>query len=188
MMILVVSYLSLPLQWFIWLVLQVLMLSQRERGLGCSRTSVVRAPTAKVGGLGFGLQYISAQLLFLSVCLFTTSCFYSTSSYHHGASRQHRYSSVIKRSIAVASSMFSRRARAGSAKARRAGANGARIEARSERHCHFIAPAPSRKHQALSALCHCRSRNRAFSSIRSECARSTKDRKKGYAYDPGALI
>ena len=34
--------------------------------------------------------------------------------------------------------------------------------------CHFIVPAPSRKHQALSALCQCRIAH--FSSIGSACA------------------
>ena len=55
--------------------------------------------------------------------------------------------------------------------------------------CHFIAPAPSRKHQALSAQCRCRSRYRAFSfdQKRMRLTRSTKDRKKGCAYDAGAL-
>ena len=78
--------------------------------------------------------------------------------------------------IAVASAMFTQRARAGCAKARRAGANEralklgsldrrARAEARIEGlrvrklearrcssgdvQCHFVARAPSRKHQAL---------------------------------------
>ena len=98
--------------------------------------------------------------------------------------------SVIGWRVAVASAMCTRRAGAGSAEARNAGANGARIEAQrfesegrsrssdrgpqqgvwrlggSEIHCHFIAPAPSCKHQALSAQCRCRSRYRAFSLIR----------------------
>ena len=80
-----------------------------------------------------------------------------------GALYQQRYSSVIRRRVTVASSMFTRRAGAGSAEARRAGANGVWIEARrpeqklgsraragsaearsETRHCHFMAPAPSR--------------------------------------------
>ena len=78
-----------------------------------------------------------------------------------GASCQHRYSSIIRRRVVVASAMFTRRAGVGSAETRRAGANGARIEARIEAkagsaearrcgsggvHCHFIAPVPSSKH------------------------------------------
>ena len=47
-----------------------------------------------------------------------------------GASCQQRYSSVIRRRVTVASSMFTLRAGAGSAEARRAGANGVWIEAR----------------------------------------------------------
>ena len=104
------------------------------------------------------------------------------------ASCQQRYLSVIRRRVAVASAMFTQRAGVGSAEARRAGANRARIEAQrfgsegrsrsSDRgqsrecggsemwQCHFIAP-PC-KHQALSTLCRCRSRYR--SSIRSACA------------------
>ena len=123
------------------------------------------------------------------------------------------YSSVIRWRVTVASSMFTRRAgagsaearraRAGSAEARRAGTNGARIEARRAgaeaqiegqsrecggsigdskmRHCHFIAPAPSLKHQGLSALCHCRSRYRAFffDQKRMRLTRSTKTGRRG---------
>ena len=127
-----------------------------------------------------------------------------------GASCQQHYSSVIRQRVTVASSMFTRMAGAGSAEARRARTNGAqneaqragaeaRIEGQSRecggsigdskmRHCYFIAPALSRKHQALSVLCHYRSRYRAF-FFDQKCmrlTRSTKDRKKG-AYDPGAL-
>ena len=56
-------------------------------------------------------------------------------------------------------------------------------------HCHFIAPALSCKHQALSALCRCRSRYGSFffDQKHMRLIRSTKDRKKGCAYDPGAL-
>ena len=101
--------------------------------------------------------------------------------------------------------MFTRRAGAGNAEARRAGANGVQIEARRVGaeaqiegqsrecggsigdskmwHCHFIAPAPSCKHQALSALLIPISRDQK----RMRLTRSTKDRKKGCAYDPGAL-
>ena len=82
------------------------------------------------------------------------------------------YSSVIRRRVAVASAMFTRRAGAGITDAQRAGANGAQIKAQrfglegwsrsldqgpeqgvqrlgdsKMRHCHFIAPALSHKHR-----------------------------------------
>ena len=57
----------------------------------------------------------------------------------------------------------------------------------SEIHCHFIAPAPSRKHQALSAQCSCRSRYLSFDQKLMRLTKRTKDRKKGCAYDPGVL-
>ena len=93
--------------------------------------------------------------------------------------------------------MFTRRAGAGSAEARRAGATerGSMLggpeqklgsRARAGSFFHFIAPTPSHKHQALSALCRCRSDIATFSS-RMRLTRSTKDRKKGCTYDPGAL-
>ena len=105
-----------------------------------------------------------------------TQDFWSASE--DGASCQQRYSSVIRRRVVVASAMFTGRAGIGSTEAQRAGAE-AQIEAKTgsaearrcdsgEVHCHFIAPAPPRKHQALSALCQCQSRY--HSSIRSACA------------------
>ena len=78
---------------------------------------------------------------------------------------QWRCSSIIRRRVAIASAMFTRRAGAGSAEARRARANGAWIEAWRAgvdegqsrdcggwkmQHCHFIAPALSRKHRCQS--------------------------------------
>ena len=110
----------------------------------------------------------------------------------------------------VASSMFTRRAAAGSAEARRAGA---KTECRSRfggpeqklvsrarahrfgdskmRHCNFIAPALSR----ITKRCpRCATVNPHiiyhaffFDQKCMRLTRSTKDRKKGCAYDPGAL-
>ena len=121
-----------------------------------------------------------------------TQDFWSASE--DGTSCQQRYWSVITRRVAVASAMFTRRAGLGALKLggpeqsergsrlggsdRKARAE-ARIEAKAgstearrcgsgEVHCHFIAPAPPRKHQELSALYHCRSRY--CSSITSACA------------------
>ena len=115
-----------------------------------------------------------------------------------GASCQQRYSSVIRRRVRVSSTMFTRRAGAGSAEARRAGANGvwieawrtgaeARIEGQSGECGGSIRDSALSFYgtctvpelaQALSALCHLRSRYRTFffDQKRMRLTRSTKDR------------
>ena len=105
---------------------------------------------------------------------------------------EHYVSGVIRRRVAVASAMFTQRARAESAEALRKqsvdrGSEGQsrssdrgpehgvwRLDDSKMRHCHFITPAPSRKHQALllgDSKMRCQSRIAAFSSIRSACAK-----------------
>ena len=93
--------------------------------------------------------------------------------------------SIIRRRVAVASAMFTRRGGAGIAEAWRAGANEARIEARrpeqklgsraragsaeARRLGYFIAPAQSRKHRCPRCAA-VDPDMAAFSSIRSVCA------------------
>ena len=71
-----------------------------------------------------GVAYFALDLN-IDMC---TQNFWSASE--DGTSCQQRYSSVIRRRVAVASAMFARRAGVGSAEGWRAGANRARIEAR----------------------------------------------------------
>ena len=98
-----------------------------------------------------GVAYFALDL-HIDAC---TQDFWSASE--DAASCQQRYLSVNRRRVAVASAMFTRRARVGSAEAQRAGANRARIEAiagsaeaqrcgSGEVYCHFIAPALPRMH------------------------------------------